>query len=100
MADRVPILHDFQQRSLIPIVQVEQLWTRGFVGKIRVLAGSQVARWRGVSELKACSFHCACFGENWKALLANRSSKLFELPLGVLQRRRCRVMFFESLWPR
>ncbi len=25
MADRVPILHDFQQRSLIPIVQVEKV---------------------------------------------------------------------------
>ncbi len=59
-----------------------------------------LACWRGVSELKACLLHCAGLGENWKALLANRSSKLFELPLGILQRRRRRVMCFESLWPR
>lgn len=59
-----------------------------------------LANWRGVSELKTCLLRCAGLGTNWKTLLANRSSKLFELPLGILQRRRRRVMCFESLWPR
>ena len=56
--------------------------------------------WHGIAELKNCLLRCAGFDTNWNVLLANRSSKLFELPVEILKKRRRRVMCFESMWPR
>lgn len=56
--------------------------------------------WHGVAELKQRLLACAGLGAGWKTLLSNRSSKLFEVPIRMLKKRKRGILCFQSLWPR